>query len=186
MIPEPNLARPARGSNHVQLGPIDPGVLRRVDRLQALVMKIEIEHHAGKVEIGKILNGVVLENIVGVVEKEHAKVGHVPKDAIHGKACGAGLAQRCGCTEPVKAAEIHRPVRLELKNLFCTHRVSSELPVPSVLTQSVAECEERLRQSHRKPMKASEKKNSRGLLRQLAVQARIGQQLAQISISALN
>jgi hypothetical protein len=83
------------------------GILRVGDR------QIEVERHTGEREIGKVLGGEeVTELIVGIEQHQDGEIGLVAEDSADSEARSRRVVQRSGTTAAVETAQIHRAVRL--------------------------------------------------------------------------
>ncbi len=69
------------GTNDVQVGPIDGGVLRRIKRHQPRVMNVKLQRQAGEIGVGKVLQPRVFVEVVGVVQDKHGKVRRIAEYA---------------------------------------------------------------------------------------------------------
>ena len=97
------------------------GILRVGDR------QVEVERDAGEREIGKVLGGEEMtELVVGIEQHQDREIGLIAEDAADREARGRGVVQRRGATAAVEAAQIHRAVRLQLVDCFGGHRFSRQ------------------------------------------------------------
>ena len=89
------------------------GILRVGDR------QVEVERDAGEREIGKVLGGEEMtELVVGIEQHQDREIGLIAEDAADREARGRGVVQGRGAPAAVEAAQIHRAVRLQLVRLL--------------------------------------------------------------------
>jgi hypothetical protein len=86
--------------------------------------QVEVERNAGEREIGKVLGGEEMaELVVGVEQHQDREIGLIAEDATDGEARSRRVVERRGTPAAVEAAQVHGPVRLQLVDRFGGHGV---------------------------------------------------------------